>query len=90
MKDGPLSDLLVKDSINTDNQLMAFSDSSWKYCRDTRRITGAYMIFCKGVPIDHDTHVTGTAAQSIEESYYNEAYTAVMALANFRMLIHEL
>ena len=41
-------------------------------------------------PIDHDTHVPGPVAQSSAESEYNAACTAGMALAHFRMLIHEL
>ena len=41
MKDAPLSDLLRKASINNVNKLMDFPDSSWKYCPDTGRHTGA-------------------------------------------------
>ena len=32
MNDAHVSDLLIQASIKTENQLMAFSDSSWKYC----------------------------------------------------------
>ena len=42
---------------------MSFSDSSWQYCPDIGRITGAYIIFCQGGPIDHGTHVPVTVAQ---------------------------
>ena len=69
---------------------MDFSDSSWQDCPDTGRSTGAYNIFYQGGPIDHDTHVPGPVAQSSAESDYNAACTAGMALAHFRMLIHEL
>ena len=69
---------------------MAFSDSSWQDCPDTGRSTGAYNIFYQGGPIDHGTHVPGPIAQSSAESEYNAACTAGMALAHFRMLIHEL
>ena len=48
MNDAPVSDLLRQASINTDNQLMVFSDSSWKYCPETGRSTGAYIIFYLG------------------------------------------
>ena len=68
---------------------MAFSDSSWQDFPDTGRTTGAYIIFYQGGPIDHGTHVPGTVAQSSAESEYNAAYTSGMALAHFRMLIHE-
>ena len=54
-----------------------------------RRSTGAYIIFYQGGPIDHGTHVPGPVAQSIAESDYNASCTAGMALAHFRMLIHE-
>ena len=48
------------------------------------------MIFYQGGPIDHGTHVTGPVAQSSVESEYSAACNAGMALANFRMLIHEI
>ena len=69
---------------------MAFSDSSWQNCPDTRGSTGAYIIFHQGGTIDHVTHVPGPVSQSSAESEYNAACNAGMDLANFRMLIHEL
>ena len=69
---------------------MAFYDYSWKYCPDTGRSIGVYIIFYQGGTIDHGTHVPGPVAQSSTERDYNAACTAVMALAHFRMLIHEL
>ena len=69
---------------------MDFSDSSWQDCPDTGRSIGAYIIFYQGKPIDHGTHVPGSVAQSSAESDYNAACTAGMALAHFRMLIHDL
>ena len=69
---------------------MAFSDYSLQDCPDTGRSTGAYIIFYQGVPIDHGTHVPGPVAQSSAESEYNAACTAGMALAHFRILVHEL
>ena len=89
MNDAPVSDLLRQDSIKTDNQFMAFSDSSWQDCPDTGRSTGAYIIFYQGGPIDHFKHVSGPVAQLSAESQYNEACTSGMTLAHFRMLIHE-
>ena len=69
---------------------MTFSDSSWQDCPDTVRSTGAYIIFYKGGPIDHGTHVPVPVAQSSAESEYNAACTVGMVLAHFRMLVHEL
>ena len=67
----PVSDLFRQPSINTENQLMDFSNSSWKYCPNTIRSTGAYTIFYQGGIIDHGTHVTGPVSQSCAESQYN-------------------
>ena len=47
---------------------MDFSDSSWKYCPDTGRSIGAYIIFYQGGSIDHGTHVPVPFAQSSAES----------------------
>ena len=90
MNDAPVSGLLIQTSIETKNHLMDFSDSSWQDCPDTGRITGAYIIFYQGGSIEHVTHVPGPVAQSSAESEYNIEYTAGMALAHFRILIHEL
>ena len=90
MNDEPVSDLLRQTSIKTENNLVAFSYSSWKYCTYTRRSTGAYNIFYQGGPIYHVKHVPGPVAQSSAESEYNIARTEGMALAHFRMAIHEL
>ena len=89
LNDAPVTDVLRQDNIKTNNQLMAFPDSSWQDCPDTRRSTGAYIIFYQGGSIDHGTHVPGPVAQSSTESEYNAACTAGMALAHFRVLICE-
>ena len=64
----PVSDILIQASIKTENQLMAFSDSSWQDCPDTGRSKGAYIIFYQGGTIDHGTHVPVPVAQSSAES----------------------
>ena len=90
IKDAPLYDPFRQDIIETENQLMDLSDSSWQDFTDTGISTGAYIIFYHCGPIDHDTHVPGPVSKSGAESEDNSAFTAGMALANFRMLIHEL
>ena len=90
MKDAPLFDLLRQANINTENQLMYFSDSNWQDYPDTSRSTGEYIIFYQGGPIDHGTHVPGPVPQSSAESGYNAACNAGIYLLCFRMLIHEL
>ena len=68
MEDALLYDLLRQSSIKTENQLMAFYDSSWKYCPDTGRSSGAYIISYQGGPIDHGKHVPLPVSQSSAES----------------------
>ena len=48
LNDAPVTDILRQANIKTKNHLMAFSDSSWQYCPDTGRSTGAYIIFYQG------------------------------------------
>ena len=73
MNDAPVTDLLRKASIKTDNHLMAFSDSSWQDCPDTGKNIGSYIIFYQGVPIDHGKNVTVPVDQQSAESEYNAA-----------------
>ena len=54
MNESPVSDLLRKAIIKTENQLMHFSDSIWQ---DTN------IRFYQGGPIDHGTHVPGPVDQ---------------------------
>ena len=89
MNDATVTDLLRQASIKTENHLMDFSDYKWHDFPDTGRSTGEYIIFYQGGPIDNGTHVPGTVSQSSAESEYNAVCTAGMALAHFRMLIHE-
>ena len=79
INDAPLSDLLRHASIKNENQFMAFSGISIE----------SYIILYQGGTIDYVTHVPGPVAQSNSESEYNAACTAGMALAHFRVLIHE-
>ena len=64
IKDATLSDLLRQASINTDNQLMAFSGYIFKDCPDNGIIIGACIIFYQGGTIDHVTHVPVPVDQS--------------------------
>ena len=89
IEDGNLSDLLRYASINTENQLMVLSDSRCQECTDTGISTGAYIVFYKGVTIDHCTHVPIPVSQSSAESDYNVACTAVISLARFRMISND-
>ena len=44
LNDAPVTDLLRQANIKTNNNLMAFSDSSWQDCLYTVRSKGAYII----------------------------------------------
>ena len=48
MNYAPVTDLLRKPIIKTENQFIDFSDSSWQDYLDTGRSTGAYIIFYQG------------------------------------------
>ena len=87
MNDASVYNLLIQDSIKTDNHFMDFSDSSWQDCTDTGISTGAYIIFYQGETIDHGAHVPGPVSQSSAEREYNAAYTEGIDLAYLRMLI---
>ena len=65
MKYAPSYDMLRQANINTENQLMAISDSIWKDFPYTGRSTVAYIIFYQSGPIDHVTHVPGKVARLI-------------------------
>ena len=57
-KDLPLSDLLKRGSIKTENKLIPFSYSSWKDFPYNGIIKGVYIIFYHGGTVDHVIHVT--------------------------------
>ena len=64
MNDAPVSGLLRQAIIKTENQLMASSDSSWKYFPYTGISTVSCIVFYQGRTIDHGTHVLVPVAQS--------------------------
>ena len=68
IEDAHLSDILIQDNINTDNQLMVLYGSSQQDCSDTAISAGAYIVFYQGVTIYHYTYVTGTVAQSTADN----------------------
>ena len=49
--------------MNTNNQLVALFDSSWKDFTDTGIITGEYIIFYQGGPIDHGNVFPGKVSR---------------------------
>ena len=81
IEDASLSDILRQSIIKTENQLMVFFESRYKYCPGTGRSTGSYLVFYQGGPIDNCTHVSGPVAQHSAESEYNVSCTAVMCLS---------
>ena len=75
-KYAPLSNLLRQASIKTEDHLMAFSDTSWKYFPDTGKSTLSYNILYQSGTLDHGTHVLVPVPQSSAESEYNTSCTA--------------
>ena len=68
IEDAPLSDILIQASIQTENQLMVFSDYIWQYFPYTGRVIGSYIVFYQCGPINHCTHVPGPAEPYSSES----------------------
>ena len=64
INDATVSDLLRQTIIKTENQFMAFSDSSWQYCAGSGRSTVSYIIFYQGGLIFYGIHVPGIIYQS--------------------------
>ena len=90
MGDTPLYEILRYAIIMNENQLMVLSDSIWQDCPHTGIITGAYIVFYQGGPIDNCTHVTRPFSQYSAEIEYNTSCTKGMDLAYFRLLNNEL
>ena len=65
---------------------MVFSDFIWQDCTNNDIITGAYIVFYQGGPIDHYTHVPGPVDQSSAKSEYNAACTAEIYISHFRII----
>ena len=86
IEDAIISGILIQSIINTENQLIVLSDSSWNYCPDAGRSTVAYIVVYQCGTIDHFTHVLGPISQSSSYSEYNTAFTAGISLALFRIL----
>ena len=68
IEDAAISDILRQVITKNENRVIVFSDSIWKYCQDTVRSRGVYIVFYQGVPIDHFTHVPGPVDQFSAES----------------------
>ena len=86
----PLSNTLKQVGLNTENQLVVFSDSRWQDSPDTGRSTGEYIVFNQGGPIDHFPHVLVPVAQYSSESENNVSFAALMDLAHFRIINNDL
>ena len=67
IEDSLIYDLFRQAIIDTDNQLMVFSDYIWQDYPDTGRSTGGYILFYQGGTMDNCTHVTGPVAQPSSE-----------------------
>ena len=68
MNDALVSDLLRQAIIKNENQLIDFSDSSWRYFPDTGRSIGSYIIFIKVGQL--------TMAKMLQEHLLNKVWKA--------------
>ena len=86
----PVYNILKDNGVDTSNELITFTDSSWQDDPDTSRSTGCYLIMYRGGVVDHSSNLPDPIALSSAEAEYNEACLACRATAHMKMLLEEL
>jgi hypothetical protein len=89
-KTSPIGELLERNNIQQDDELVVFSDSSWQDDKDTGRSTGSFAIIFQGGLIDYSTFVPEPIAMSSGEAEYNTAAIACMAALHNRFVDKEM
>ena len=89
-EESPLYSLLKTNNIDTSQELIMFTDSSWQDEIDTSKSTGCYMIMFQGGVVDHSSNIPDPIAMSSAEAEYNEACLGAMGGAHVKMLLEDL
>jgi hypothetical protein len=89
-KASPIGDLLIRNNISQDEDIITFCDSSWQDDKDTARSTGSYATFCQGGLIDYATFVPDPVAMSSGEAEYNTCAVACMSTLHNRFVDKEM
>jgi len=83
-KNSPLGEMLARNNILTEEEIITFSDSSWQDCKDTARSTGSFATTCQAGLIDYSSFVPDPIAASSGEAEYNTASVAAMSVLHNR------
>lgn len=75
---------------SSDENLIAFSDSDWAGCPDTRRSTTGFVIFYAGIPVSWVSRIQRTISRSSCEAEYRAVSSAITELLWLQQLLHEL
>ena len=86
----PVHKMLKQNGINTNRELVTFSDSSWQDDPDNSKSTGCYLNIYRGGLIDHSSNMPDPVALSSAEAEYNEGCLACMGTAHIKMLLEDL
>ncbi|PNX83963.1 putative copia-type protein [Trifolium pratense] len=73
-----------------DKSLIAFSDSDWAGCPDTRRSTTGFVIFYAGIPVSWVSRKQHTISRSSCEAEYRAVSSTVTELLWLQQLLDEL
>ena len=86
----PVHKMLKQNGINTNRELVTFSDSSWQDDPDNSKSTGCYLNIYRGGLIDHSSNMPDPVALSSAKAEYNEGCLACMGTAHIKMLLEDL
>jgi histone deacetylase 1/2 len=75
---------------SSDKSLIAFSDSDWAGCPDTRRSTTGFVIFYAGIPVSWVSRKQHTISRSSCEAEYRAVSSTVTELLWLQQLLDEL
>jgi hypothetical protein len=85
-----MGDLLLRNNILQDNEMVAFCDSSWQDDKDTARSTGSFATIFQGGLIDYASFVPDPIAMSSGEAEYNTCAIACMSTLHNRFVDKEM
>jgi hypothetical protein len=89
-KTSPIGELLERNNILSNEEMVTFSDSSWQDDKDTGRSTGSYATIFQGGLIDYSSFVPEPIAMSSGEAEYNACAIACMSTLHNRFVDKEM
>ena len=89
-KASPFGELLNRNNIISNGEIVTFSDSSWQDDKDTGRSTGSFATIFQGGLIDYSSFVPEPIAMSSGEAEYNACAVACMSTLHNRFVDKEI